>query len=92
MTFKIHDGVEIDGKSLTNSGGNLTWGGVAVGSGGGVTINSNANNRVLTGDGTNAVVVRVVVVLVAVLVVVVVLITRHLLSTFSVVVPITRQC
>ena len=55
MTFKIHDGVEIDGKSLTNSGGNLTWGGVAVGSGGGVTINSNANNRVLTGDGTNAV-------------------------------------
>ena len=55
MTFKIHDGVEIDGKSLTNSGGNLTWGGVTVGSGGGVTINSNANNRVLTGDGTNAV-------------------------------------
>ena len=55
MTFKIHDGVEIDGKSLTNSGGNLTWGGVAVGSSGGVTISSNANNRVLTGDGSNAV-------------------------------------
>lgn len=55
MTFKIHDGVEIDGKSLTNSGGTLTWGGVSVGSGGGVTISSNANNRVLTGDGSNAV-------------------------------------
>ena len=55
MTFKVHDGVEIDGKSLTNSGGTLSWGGVAVGSGGGVTINSNANNRVLTGDGSNAV-------------------------------------
>ena len=55
MTFKIHDGVEIDGKSLTNSGGTLTWGGVSVGSGGGVSISSNANNRVLTGDGSNAV-------------------------------------
>jgi len=55
MTFKVHDGVEIDGKSLTNSGGTLSWGGVAVGSGGGVTISSNANNRVLTGDGSNAV-------------------------------------
>ena len=55
MTFKIQDGVEIDGKSLTNSGGTLTWGGVSVGSGGGVSISSNANNRVLTGDGSNAV-------------------------------------
>ena len=55
MTFKVHDGIEIDGKSLTNSGGTLTWGGVSVGSGGGVSISSNANNRVLTGDGTNAV-------------------------------------
>ena len=38
--------------SQTDGSGNLSF--AAVSGGGGVTISNNANNRVLTGDGTNA--------------------------------------
>ena len=38
----------------TDGSGTLSWTDQSGGGGGGVTISNNANNRVLTGDGTNA--------------------------------------